>query len=273
MTMRNAKYAGDELTLYALCRLYHRHAVVYTMAGLWTTVKDGVLLNESELMEKCDIKLLHLGGYRYGVLTKLEITKKRLKVKEIDSLRDELIHIRENTEKAHNTRPRKTLNYKDLSEGKSPIRPARKHPYKPLPGSGPSEIRLSAQESIEEIRKSRIVGSVTIKTEEEKPKVKKEKDLISSNTRSQKRASEGRHCPKHCPKAKKTKSADPDDTLPDLPVPRPIEESDNTLGTMKSSKRPENSLRSVVTGTHKTTSMASENLDAKEPESEQNAAT
>ena len=90
-------------------------------AGLWTTVKDGVLLSESELMEKCDIKLLHLGGYRYGVLTKLEITKKRLKVKEIDSLCDELIHIRENTEKAHNTRPRKTLNYKDLSKGKSPI--------------------------------------------------------------------------------------------------------------------------------------------------------
>ena len=122
MTMRNAKYAGDELTLYALCKLYHRHAVVYTMAGLWTTVKDGVLLNKSELMEKCDIELLHLGGCRYG------------------DERDELIHIRENTEKAHNTRPRKSLNYKDLSEGKSPIRPARKHPYKPLPGSGPSEI-------------------------------------------------------------------------------------------------------------------------------------
>ena len=119
--MRNAKYAGDELTLYALCKLYHRHAVVYTMAGLWTTVKDGVLLNESELMEKCDIKLLHLGGYRYGVLTKLEIMKKRSKVKEIDSLCDELIHIRENTGKAHNTRPRKTLNYKDLSKGKSPL--------------------------------------------------------------------------------------------------------------------------------------------------------
>ena len=242
MTMRNAKYVGDELTLYALCRLYHRHAVVYTMAGLWTTIKDGVLLNESELMEKCDIKLLHLGGYWYGVLTKLEIMKKRLKVKEIDSLCDELIHIRENTEKAHNTRPRKTLNYKDLSEGKSPIRPARKHPYKPLPGSGPSEIRLSAQESIEEIRKSRIVGSVTIKTEEEKPKIKKEKDLISSNTRSQKRASEGEHCPKHCPKAKKQKSADPDDTLPDLPISRSIEESDNTLGMMKSSKQPEDLL-------------------------------
>ena len=124
---------------------------------------------------------------------------------------------------------------------------------------------------IEEIRKSRIVGSVTIKTEEEKPKIKKEKDLISSNTRSQKRASE--HCPRHCPKAKKTKSADPDDTLPDLPISCPIEESDNTLGTMKSSKRPEDSLRSVVTETDKTTSMVSENRDIKESESKQNAAT
>ena len=186
MTMRNVKYAGDELTLYALCKLYHRHAVVYIMTGLWTTVKDGVLLNEFDLVEKCDIKLLHLGGYRYGVLTKLECTKKRLKVKEIDSLHDELIHIRENTETAHNTRPRKRLNYKDLSEGRSPIRPARKQPYKPLPGAGPSEIRLSAQETIDEIRRSRVVGSVTIKTEEEKPKIKSEKDLISSNTRSYK---------------------------------------------------------------------------------------
>ena len=264
MTMRNAKYAGDELTLYALCRLHHRHAVVYTMAGLWTTVKDGMLLSESELVEKCDIKLLHLGGYRYGVLTKLETMKKWLKVKEIDSLRDELIHIRENTEKSHNTRPRKTLNYKDLSEGKSPIRPARKHPYKLLPGSGPSEIRLSAQETIDEIRKSRIVGSVTIKTEEEKPKVKKEKDLISSNTRRQKRANEGKHYPKHCPKAKKTKSADPDDTLPDLPISRPIEESD---------KQPEDSLRTVVTETEKTTSMVSENREIKELESDRDAAT
>ena len=86
MTMRNVKYAGDELTLYALCKLYRRHAIVYTMTGIWTTIKDGVLLSESDLEEKCDIKLLHLGGYQCGVLTKMERTKKRLKVKEINSL-------------------------------------------------------------------------------------------------------------------------------------------------------------------------------------------
>ena len=97
--------------------------------------------------------------------------------------------------------------------------------------------------------------------------------MISSNTRSQKRASEGGHCPKHCLKAKKTKSANPDDTLPDLPISCPIEESDNTLGTMKSSKRPEDLLRSVVTETDKMTNMVSENRDIKEPEREQNAVT
>ena len=231
----NSMFDLFELTLYALCKLYHQHAVVYTMAGMWTTVKDGVLLNEFDLMEKCDIKLLNLGGHQYGVLTKLETTNKRLKVKEIASLHDELIHIRENTEKTHNTRPRKRLNYKDMSEGRSPTRPTRKQPYKPLPGAIPSESRVYAQETIEKIRKSRIVGSVSIKTEDEKPKVKIEKDLISSNTGGQKRTNDGGHCPKHCPKAKRTKTdnADPEDTLPDLPVSSPIEASENTRDTIK----------------------------------------
>ena len=109
MTMQNTKYAGDELTLYALCRLYHRHALVYTMTGLWTTVSDRVLLGEAELSAKCDIILLHLGGYRYRELKKLETMKKRGKTGATESLRDELIWIRENTEKSHNTRPCKRL--------------------------------------------------------------------------------------------------------------------------------------------------------------------
>ena len=96
-------------------------------------------------------------------------------------------------------------------------------------------IRKPAQETIEKIRKSRIVGSVSIKTEDEKPKVKIKKDLISSNTGGQKQTNDGGHCPKHCPKAKrmKTDNADPEDTLPDLPVSSPIEASDNTRDTIK----------------------------------------
>ena len=83
MTMRNVKYAGDELTLYVLCRLYHRHALVYTMTVLWTTVKDGVLLGEAELFGKCDTILLHLGGYRYGELKKIETIKKEVKLAQL----------------------------------------------------------------------------------------------------------------------------------------------------------------------------------------------
>ena len=36
-------------------------------------------------------------------------------------------------------------------------------------------MRMSAQETIDEIRKSRIVGSVTIKEEDEKPKLRQKK--------------------------------------------------------------------------------------------------
>ena len=269
MTMRNAKYAGDELTLYALCKLHLRHVVVYTMSGLWTTIKDGLLLGESELVTKCDIILFHLGGYWYGVLTELEHTNKRLKVKTIDSLRDELIYIRQSTDKSYNTRPRKKLNYKDLSEGRSPTRPARKQPYKPLPGLGPSEIQMSAQETIDEIRKSRVVGSVTIKIEDKKPKIKSKTSLSSSNTKSLKRSETEGHCPKHCPKAKKKKTehTDPEDILPDLPtIP--------TVETFMPATHSENLSRPVVTTTETTTTSSTmkDNTDTGEAQNEPNAA-
>ena len=82
------------------------------------------------------------------------------------------------------------------------MRPSRKQPYKRLPGLGLSELRMTGQDTIDEIRKSRVIGSVTIKTEEEKPKIKCEQDSISSNTRSSKRNEQepDKHCPRHCPK-------------------------------------------------------------------------
>ena len=157
------------------------------MTRLWTTIKDSVLLDEHELLGKCDIVLMHLGGYQYGLLTKIEHTKRQSKVKPIKRLRDKLIHIRQNSEQAHNTRLRKQLNYKDLSEEHSPPRPTRKQPYKPLPRTWPSDIHMIAQDTIDERRKSKIIGFVTIKTEDEKPKIKMESDPISSDTHSRKR--------------------------------------------------------------------------------------
>ena len=57
MTMKNIKYAGDELTLYALCK--QLHTSMYTMTGIWTTIKDGVLLSV----------LVDLGSFYYVLVT------------------------------------------------------------------------------------------------------------------------------------------------------------------------------------------------------------
>ena len=233
------------------------------MMGLWTTVKDGVLLGEAELIGKCDIILLHLGGYRYGELKKIETSKKRDKTSASESLRDELIKLRDSTEKSHNTRPRKRLNYKDLSEGRSPDR--RPRLYKPLPGSGPSEIRMSAQETIDEIRRSRIVGHVTIKEEDEKPKIKTEKDSNSSNTAVLKRRDTG-HCPKHCARGKKIRLTEANETLPDLPTVHPIESDTNKQKTDKTYEK--TAPRSVVTVTQPSlVEPSKDNLPARKSES------
>ena len=64
--------------------------------------------------------------------------------------------------------------------------------------------------------------------------------------------------------------------MPDLPVTHPIKTRDNTWDTIKPSRQSETLLRSVVTVTETTTTMASkmaDTTDANEPEHEQNEAT
>ena len=103
---------------------------------------------------------------------------------------------------------------------------------------------MSAQETIGEIRRSRIVGSVTIKEEDEIPKIKTEKDSNSSNTAALQRKDTG-HCPKHCTWGKKIRLIEASETLPDLPTIHPTESNSNKQKTDK--KHEEISPRSVVT--------------------------
>ena len=94
-------------------------------------------------------------------------------------------------------------------------------------------------------RPSKKSEGAELKTEDEKRKIKSEKDLISSNISSRRQPNSGGHCPKHCPKAKRAKTnktTDPDDTLPDLPVTHLTEARDNTPDTTKLSKGSETSL-------------------------------
>ena len=113
---------------------------------------------------------------------------------------------------------------------------------------------MSAQETIDEIRKSRIVGSVKIKEEDEKLKVKTEKDSISSNTTSLKRKDTG-HCPKHCAQGKKPRTTEAIETLPDLPTTHSTEADSNKQKPDK--KHEEITPRSVVTDTETNTAKQS----------------
>ena len=101
-----------------------------------------------------------------------------------------------------------------------------------------------------------MIGSITIKTEDEKPKVKTEEDLTSSDTCNAKRIQsdwEG-HCCKHCPHAKKRKryrmTPETYDTLPDLeatetdtaltmPNLEPIKDTDTLLKELQTLARSE----------------------------------
>ena len=52
------KSVCDEIALYVLCKLYSRHAIVYTAKNIWTTLKHTGLTG-SEIERKCDLMLYH----------------------------------------------------------------------------------------------------------------------------------------------------------------------------------------------------------------------
>ena len=61
----------DELMLYVLNRIHHRHTVVYTSNRIWTTVQADDKLTEVDLMSICDLRLVYLGNKIFGELKKL----------------------------------------------------------------------------------------------------------------------------------------------------------------------------------------------------------
>ena len=59
---------GDEICLYGLCRMYDRHAMVYTQTKAWSTMALTEPSHYLNAIAKCDIHLLHMGRGIYGRL-------------------------------------------------------------------------------------------------------------------------------------------------------------------------------------------------------------
>ena len=66
-------FYGDELLLYVLCRVFHRHALIVCYDKIWTTLdpKD-TELTEMELLDACDVHLIFLHP---GIFAKLVLQK------------------------------------------------------------------------------------------------------------------------------------------------------------------------------------------------------
>ena len=67
-------YYGDELLLYVLCRVFHRHALIVCYDKIWTILdpQDKQLM-EMELLDACDVHLIFL---RPGIFAELVLKKK-----------------------------------------------------------------------------------------------------------------------------------------------------------------------------------------------------
>ena len=64
--MTHKKNLGDELTLFLLCKLFNRHAVIITKTGLWTTLHNSANEGELAIRAKCDICLILVGQGNTG---------------------------------------------------------------------------------------------------------------------------------------------------------------------------------------------------------------
>ena len=52
---------GDELCLYALCRLYNRHCIVFTKTKAWSTILPCEPTSFNASLNLCDLYLLYMG--------------------------------------------------------------------------------------------------------------------------------------------------------------------------------------------------------------------
>ena len=61
---------GDDVLLFALCREYNRHCIVFSKSGIWTTVNTVGELSVSDLTLMCDVTMVYLGRGLFGIARK-----------------------------------------------------------------------------------------------------------------------------------------------------------------------------------------------------------
>ena len=155
--IREGRNPSDEIAIYILANMYHRHVFIYTKEWWWTTVMFVMPIDEKDIIVKCDLVLVYIKPGIYG------------EVKEIraPAIQDSV------SNRAHNTSP-DTTNI-DTTEGHNK---SLEFTAKTVP-SGPSKIAASRR-----IRQPANKGiaptPVTPKRSSRKRKIMNYKDFVSS---------------------------------------------------------------------------------------------
>ena len=162
LTTTHQKNPVDELSLWGLCKMLFKHAVVYTPDHTWTTLRDKSL--EIEKIDKiCDVHLAYMGYGKFASITPkdtnitvgVQPTLQTLSVKPKHSSPSPKQPINRTRHGQHPSRTASAhINYFDLNQGESTKE--RKSPQKKKKRSvsslvlrNPSESRIASQVLIE----------------------------------------------------------------------------------------------------------------------------
>ena len=64
--IRDERNPGDEIVIYILANMYHRHVFIYTKEWWWTTVMFVMPIDEKDVIVKCDLVLVYIRPGIYG---------------------------------------------------------------------------------------------------------------------------------------------------------------------------------------------------------------
>ena len=65
-SMRNPKQPGDELCLYLLCRMYHKHTLIHLKHHWWSTIQHALPGDLNEILEQCHLELVFVREWVFG---------------------------------------------------------------------------------------------------------------------------------------------------------------------------------------------------------------
>ena len=65
-SMHNPKQSGDELCLYLLCRMYHKHALIHLKHHWWSTIQHALPGDLNKILEQCHLELVFVREWVFG---------------------------------------------------------------------------------------------------------------------------------------------------------------------------------------------------------------